>query len=61
MPKKGWKATARVRYKWANGVAGTKAFYSQAEADMFAQQLRERAEALQTAVTVNLEQIEATE
>jgi hypothetical protein len=57
MAKRGWRAVARVRFRWENGVHGTEAFYSLDRAESFARQLEARSEVTGLGVEVTLERI----
>lgn len=58
MAKRGWKATHRVRFRWENGVGGTEAKYSLGDAELFRDELLERAEYTDMGIKVSIELIE---
>lgn len=57
MAKRGWRATHRVRFRWENGVGGTEAKYSLDSAELFRDQLLERAEYTGMNIDVTIEPI----
>jgi hypothetical protein len=56
--KRGWRAVARVRFRWENGVKGTEAFFSLDEAESCVAKLRRRSEQNGMDVEIELERIE---
>jgi hypothetical protein len=56
--KRGWRAVARVRFRWENGVHGTEAFFSLDEAESCVAKLRRRSEQNGMDVEIELERIE---